>query len=103
LWSQEVIDRFRNDGHPIEPGSAGENITMRGFNWASMRTGVRLQIGSVLCELAAPTLPCNKNAQWFLNRDFNLMHHERGPVSRAYAAVLQPGTISVGDEARILP
>ena len=31
------------------------------------------------------------------------MHHERGPVSRIYARVLEPGEISVGDDAVLEP
>jgi hypothetical protein len=31
------------------------------------------------------------------------MHHERGPVSRVYATVLQPGVIAVGDAAVLEP
>jgi MOSC domain-containing protein YiiM len=103
LWADEVIDQFRAQGHPVTAGAAGENITVQGVDWASIRTGVQLCIGGVVCEVTAPTLPCSKNGQWFLDGDWNLMHHDRGPVSRAYAAVLQPGAISVGDPATVLP
>ena len=30
-------------------------------------------------------------------------HHERGPVSRVYAWVREPGTIATGDVAEIVP
>ena len=30
LWSVEVIDALRAEGHPIEPGLAGENVTIAG-------------------------------------------------------------------------
>jgi MOSC domain-containing protein YiiM len=103
LWSMEVIDDLRADGHPIDAGSAGENLTVRGIDWAGIRTGVQVQVGEVVCEVSAPTLPCSKNRQWFRDGDWNHMHHDRGPVSRAYATVLRPGTIAVGDDVTLLP
>src|SRR3954462_3490861 len=99
IWSSEVIDELRAAGHPIGPGRAGENITIRGLPWNEVRAGVRLQIGSVLCEVSCYALPCRTNKPWFINGDFNLMHHDRGPVSRVYATVLQPGVIPVGAAA----
>lgn len=103
LWSAEVIAAFQADGHPIAPGLAGENITMRGIPWADVRPGVRLQVGSVLCEVSSYALPCFQNKGWFVGGDFEVMHHERGPVSRVYATVLQPGTVAVGDAVVLEP
>ena len=48
LWSAEVIDALVAEGHPIQPGAAGENITVRGIDWATLRPGVRLLIGQVV-------------------------------------------------------
>ena len=103
LWSAEVIDAFRNQGHPIAPGLAGENITVSGLHWPDVRAGVRLQVGSVLCEISAYALPCYQNKAWFLQGDFDVMHHSRGPVSRVYATVLRPGSIAVGDVVTLEP
>ena len=99
IWSGEVIDAFAAAGHPIAAGSAGENVTVRGLDWADVRPGTRLRMGTVLCEISAWALPCKHNARWFADGDFNRMHHERGPVSRAYATVLEPGGIRTGDPA----
>lgn len=103
IWSTEVIDEFKRQGHSLEPGRAGENITISGLPWAEVRAGVRLRVGDVLCEVSAYTLPCTTNKPWFVNGDFNVMHHERGPVSRVYATVLEPGRITVGDAAVLEP
>jgi MOSC domain-containing protein YiiM len=97
LWSKEVIDGLAAEGHPIAPGYAGENVTIAGLDWADVRSGVRLRLGGVLAEVSVFALPCASNAPWFLGRDFSRMHHERGPVSRVYASVLEPGRIAVGD------
>lgn len=103
LWSTEVIDGLREQGHPIAPGLAGENITVSGLRWADVRAGVRLQVGGVLCEISAYALPCYQNKAWFIDGEFEVMHHERGPVSRVYATVLEPGTITVGDSVILEP
>ncbi len=97
LWSTEVIEAFAADGHPIAPGAAGENVTIRGLDWTTVRPGGRLRLGTVVAELSAWAVPCRHNAQWFADGDFNRMHHDRGPVSRIYATVLEPGTIRTGD------
>ncbi len=103
LWSTEVIADLRAQGHPIEPGFAGENVTLSGLPWADVRAGVRLRLGEVLCEVSAYALPCSTNKAFFLGGDFEAMHHSRGPVSRMYATVLEPGSITVGDPAVLEP
>lgn len=103
LWSTEVIDAFRADGHPLAPGLAGENITVTGLDWASVRPGVRLQVGEVLCDVMAFAEPCKQNSAWFTGGDVRLMHESVGPVSRVYAMVVKTGRISVGDPAVLEP
>ncbi len=103
LWSTEVIDAFHAEGHPIAPGLAGENITLTGLAWPDVRAGVRLRIGEVLCEISAYALPCFQNKPWFKGGEFNVMRHDRGDVSRVYATVLEPGSITVGQSAILEP
>ena len=104
LWSAEVIESLAANGHPIAFGSAGENVTIRGLDWGSMRAGGIVDIGSVRCQLSAPAVPCTKNAQWFSDGDFNRIHHENAPeLTRWYASVLQPGSVAVGDTVTLSP
>lgn len=103
LWSNEVIDGFRAQGHPLAPGLAGENVTLAGIDWTRMRPGVRLRLGDVLAEVSSYATPCIKNAPWFIDGDFNAMHIRNGPVSRIYATVLETGRITVGDAVLLEP
>lgn len=104
LWSVEVIDALRAEGHPIEPGAAGENVTLSGVDWKTIRPGTQMLIGDVLAEISAWSTPCSKNAPWFIDGDFNRMDHERHPGwSRAYAWVREPGTIRTGDDVIVEP
>lgn len=104
LWSAEVIDALRAEGHPIGPGSAGENITVSGIDWATIRPGTQLLVGDVVIEISAWAVPCKKNARWFLGGDFGRMSHDRHPGwSRAYAWVREPGTVRQGDAVVVEP
>lgn len=104
LWSAEVIEALAAEGHPITPGAAGENITVSGIDWATIRPNVRMAVGTALLETTAYAIPCKKNAQWFVGGDFNRMHHDRHPGwSRMYALVLEPGTVMPGDPVVIEP
>jgi MOSC domain-containing protein YiiM len=104
IWSADVIEALRLEGHPIEAGSAGENITVAGIDWASLRPGTQLLIGDVLAELSAWAEPCQQNAQWFTAGDFRRIQHDRHcGWSRAYAWVREPGTIRTGDAVIVEP
>lgn len=103
LWSAEVVDALAAEGHPIAYGSAGENLTLRGIPWEHVRTGVQLRLGTALAECTLFALPCKKNAGFFLNGEFQRMHHDRGPWSRMYARVLEPGEVRPGDVAILEP
>lgn len=103
LYSLEVIQRLQAEGHPIEPGSVGENVTISGLDWGLVTPGSRIQLGDVVeVEVTSYTSPCAKNARWFIDGDFARMLHSRHPgESRLYARVLTPGTVGRGDVVRL--
>ena len=103
MWSSDVVDLLREEGHPIHPGAAGENMSITGIDWSTVRSGVRLRIGTALAEVSVFALPCKQNAQWFVDGRFDRMHHDRGPVSRVYASVLEAGEARIGDEIVLEP
>jgi MOSC domain-containing protein YiiM len=103
LWSADVIDELRAEGHPILPGAAGENLTVAGLDWASLRGGTRLLVGDVLCEISGWATPCRKIDQWFTGRSDRIDHERHPGWSRAYAWVLEPGTVRVGDAVLVEP
>jgi MOSC domain-containing protein YiiM len=104
LYSADVVETLAAEGHPIAPGRTGENVSIRGVDWAGVRPGLLLRIGEVLAEVTAYTTPCTKNAQWFADRDFHRIDHSLHPGwSRAYAAVLEDGVVRVGDQVTLEP
>lgn len=103
IYSLEVIEGLQAEGHPIHPGSAGENLTVGGMDWAAVRPGVRLRVGEALLEVTKPTSPCSKNARWFIRGEFNRMHDAKHPGwSRMYARVLEEGLVRTGDRVEFV-
>jgi MOSC domain-containing protein YiiM len=104
LWTQETIAALQAEGHPIQPGSAGENITVRGLPWDVLRPGLQLQVGEVTLEVSAYADPCSFNAKWFADHKFSRIDHDRHPGwSRTYAWVLTPGTVTIDDPVVVEP
>lgn len=104
LWSVEQIKVLQAEGHPIAAGLAGENITTEGIDLASVPRGSRLALGDdVVIALTEFATPCTKNAQWFVDGDFDRMNSELHPESsRIYASVLTGGEVRAGDVIRVL-
>lgn len=98
LFSQELIDHLRSEGHPIERGATGENLTISGLDWAFVLPGVQLKVGAVTLEVTKPAHPCKNIAGAFADGDFSRLsakvHPGRG---RMYARVVTPGVIQPGD------
>jgi MOSC domain-containing protein YiiM len=104
LWSAEVIAELTIAGHPIAAGSAGENLTLSGVDWDSLRPGVHLMVGTALVELSYPAVPCKKQTRWFNDGDFTRISHDRNPHwARWYGWVRQPGRVQAGDAVVVQP
>ena len=99
LYSLEVIEALRAEGHSIAPGSAGENFTLAGMDWKSIKPGMLLRVGdAVRLEVVSYTAPCDNNACWFADEDFSRISQKRYPGwSRVYARVLADGVVKQGD------
>jgi MOSC domain-containing protein YiiM len=104
LWSVEVIEALRAEGHPVAPGSAGENVTVIGLDWSLVQPGARLRLGPrALVEITRFTTPCRKIAGAFLGGRFTRIEEKRHPgFSRVYARVLKEGLVREGDPVRLL-
>jgi MOSC domain-containing protein YiiM len=103
LYSIEIIEALRAEGHSIGPGSAGENLTLAGLDWAHLEPGDRLSLGAdVQLEITSYTAPCRLNGQWFKDGKFERMAQGAHPGwSRLYARVLVEGIVHQGDQVRI--
>jgi MOSC domain-containing protein YiiM len=99
LYSREVIDGLRREGHPIDAGTAGENLTLAGLDWVRVVPGSRLRIGSdVELEITRYTTPCKTIRGSFTDEHFQRILQDDHPgESRVYARVLRTGTVRAGD------
>ena len=103
LFSAELIERLQDEGHSIDAGLSGENLTLAGVDWEQVRPGAVLSVGpEVRLEVTSYTAPCSHNGRWFLNEDYLRVSQKKNPGwSRVYAKVLQGGIVRPGDEVRI--
>lgn len=104
IYSLDLIEDLRAEGHPIEPGAIGENLTLSGLDWTAIGPGVLLEIGDVLLEVTKPAFPCRTIAAAFLDRDSTRVSQKVYPGwSRWYCRVLSEGRVAVGDPAVLKP
>jgi MOSC domain-containing protein YiiM len=103
LYAAEAIARVAADGHPIAPGTTGENLTVEGLDWSQIVPGVCLRIGRVLLQVTRYTTPCATIRASFRNGHVERIDQERhAGDSRVYARVLSAGTVRVGQTIEVV-
>jgi MOSC domain-containing protein YiiM len=103
LYSADLIDALRAEGHPVAPGTLGENVLVRGLSWDGMRPGVRLRMAEVEVELTAFAQPCRNIADSFRSARIERVSDRVHPGwSRVYARVLKEGILAAGDAVMVL-
>ena len=103
LFSLEQIEKLKSEGHAIDVGTTGENITIEGVDWPSLEVGARMMIGEAMIELSEPTAPCSKIGKSFIDGAFSRIDHELElGWSRWSASVIEEGQVEVGNQVIIL-
>jgi MOSC domain-containing protein YiiM len=98
LYSADLIDALRAEGHPVGPGTMGENVLIRGLSWEGMVPGTRLQLGTVDVELTAFAHPCRNIAGSFRGGRIERVSVKAHPGwSRVYARIVRGGLLAAGD------
>lgn len=105
LYASERIEQLQAEGHPIQPGSTGENVTIQGLDWAALKPGDRLALGDeVEIQITSYTVPCKNIAGSFQDGAFTRISQKLHPGdSRLYARVLREGRLAVGQQVQVLP
>lgn len=105
VYSLERIRALQAEGHPIDVGTAGENVTVEGIDWDIVAPGARLRLGEeVLLEVASFTSPCKTIRESFIDGRFVRISQKLHPGwSRVYARVLSEGEIHCGDSVEVTP
>ena len=103
LFSLERILALQAEGHPIYPGSVGENVTISGLDWSHVAPATQMRLGEVLIEVMSYVAPCANIVKSFVAGDYSHISQKRHPGwARVYVRVLQPGYIRVGDAVIIV-
>jgi MOSC domain-containing protein YiiM len=105
VYSLERIQALQREGHPIDIGTAGENVTVEGVNWDLVVPGTRIRCGEeVQLEVASFTSPCKTIKGSFMDGRFRRISQMIHPGwSRIYARVLSEGQMRVGDRIQVVP
>jgi len=105
IFSLEKIRNLQQEGHPIDVGTAGENVTVEGIDWSLVLPGARMRLGKeVLLEIASFTSPCKTIKASFVDGRFSRISEKLYPGwSRVYARVLSEGEIHSGDPVEVIP
>jgi MOSC domain-containing protein YiiM len=88
-WSREL-------GHPLAPGTFGENLTITDLISAEFNIGDRLQVGSALLEVTSPRIPCSTLA-WRMGDQQFIQRFTAAERFGLYCRVLAPAPVQSGD------
>ena len=95
-WAEE----FPESAHLFGPGGFGENLVAEGFDEETICIGDRVEVGSLVLQVAQPRQPCFKLNHRFQQKTMS----RRAQQSRRtgwYYRVLTPGTVEAGDAMRV--
>jgi MOSC domain-containing protein YiiM len=103
LFSLDVIEALRAEGHSIATGTTGENLTLSGIAWASLVPGTELTIGGARLRITTYASPCYKIAGSFADGDQTRLSQKSHPGwSRVCARVVTEGLVRVGDAIQLV-
>ena len=98
LLSADKIEAFNKRGANVIPGAFGENLVVEGFDFRALPVGTLLRCNDVLLEMTQIGKECHSHCEIYKKMGDCIM-----PREGVFARVLEPGTISVGDEMTIVP
>ncbi|ODS31449.1 MAG: molybdenum cofactor synthesis domain protein [Candidatus Scalindua rubra] len=99
LLAMESIDKMKQKGLNVAPGSFAENITTEGIDLVSLSIGTTLQIGKeVLLEVTQLGKVCHDRCAIYYQAGDCVM-----PKEGIFAKVIKAGWIEKGDEIKVVP
>jgi MOSC domain-containing protein YiiM len=101
-YAGEDLDWWTTDlGFPLEPGTFGENLTVRGLPVNDAIIGELWRVGTALLEVAEPRVPCYKLGIRMGDPEFPRRFAAAGRPG-AYLRIVRPGTVAAGDAVQIV-
>lgn len=103
IFQHEIIEMLNDEGHPISPGTTGENILIQGIEIGDIQPGTIVKFPNVELVITQDAPPCKTIKQSFSNGDFNVISHKKFPNhTRWYAKVSIEGIIELNDQVEIV-
>ena len=104
IMLDSVLQLLKELGHPIGPGTTGENVLLNGIESDGIDTGSILSFtNGVVLEITGPAPPCKTIRSSFLDNEFTALSHKLiSGQTRWYASVITPGTVVLGEEAQVV-
>lgn len=97
IYSAELLEALRAEGHAVAPGVTGENLTIRGIAWDAMTVGTGFRVGEVEAEVTGYANPCHNLRPYFVDGRIDRVAQKTHPGwSRVYARVTAGGEVRVG-------
>ena len=97
-YAREDLDHWERElGRTLTSGSFGENLTTQGVDVNAALIGERWAIGEVVLEVTSPRVPCSTFRGWMGIPGW-LKIFTAASIPGAYLRVVEPGTVSAGDE-----
>jgi MOSC domain-containing protein YiiM len=104
LFSLDLIEALRAEGHPIAAGTTGENLTLSGVDWTRMVPGATVRVGQAVLVLTRYASPCQNIESSFRDGDVARIAQKVHPGwSRLYARVAEEGLVRPGDRVEVEP
>ena len=93
VLENEILTKLQSEGHPIMPGTTGENLLVEGFN---LGIGTIFTVGDSELEVVSAATPCKTIEDSFLDGYFNRISHKKYPGdTRWYCRVIRPGEVRI--------
>ena len=103
IFQDNIVALLENSGHPIKPGSTGENILISGTEIGELKPGTILKNRNVELKITTAATPCKTISASFTNGEFILISDKKYPYfTRWYAKVISEGEISLGENMEII-
>lgn len=101
-FAAEDLERWAAElGRPFGPGAFGENLTVRGLDLATARSGERWAVGTTVLEMTTARIPCSV-FQGFVGERQWVRRFAADGAPGAYFRVLQEGHVRPGDAIEVL-
>ena len=97
LLAIESINKMREKGLNVRPGSFAENIATKGIELFTLPVGTRMRLGTALVRITQIGKVCHTKCAIYQQAGDCVM-----PREGIFVEILEPGTVSAGDAVEIL-